>query len=59
MKRFLTKTRMNDSKTSRNVSTAIDISEVAINDPEQFDEAHAPPTEADGFEGIKHKTFLN
>jgi len=49
MKRFLTGTYMDDSKKSRSVSTAIDFAEEAIDDPGQFDDARAPPTEADGF----------
>lgn len=39
---------MNDSKKSRSVSTTIDLAEVTIDDPGQFDDARAPTTEADG-----------
>lgn len=48
---------MDDSKKSRSVSTAIDFAEEAIDDPGQFDDARAPPTEADGFEEIKHSSI--
>lgn len=57
MKRFLTRTNIDDSKKSRSVSTAIDLAEVGIDDPGQFDDARAPPTEADGFERINHSSI--
>jgi len=49
---------MDESKKSKSISTAIDLAdEVAVDDPGQFDDARAPPTEADGFEGIKHSSI--
>jgi len=48
---------MDDSKKTKSVSTAIDLAEVAIDEPGQFDEARALQTEVDGFEGLKNSSI--